>query len=266
MTSSEHVAQQLTQRYNCEASDYFELWAPVLRVPGRRLLHAFAEQRPKRILDVGAGVGTLLPDLRDLFPHAFIAGVDRSRGMLRLATPAEPLAVMDATELAVASGSVDLVLMAFMLFHLQDPLEGLLEARRVLRVGGAIGVITWGGELESRAIAIWQECLDEYGAAPPAPDAQARHEAVDAPEKVEPLLEAAGFASARSWTEDLVTTIDLEHLVRLRTRMGASKPRFLSLDSIAQPACVAEARKRMGALSSEGFVARGTLVYSVART
>jgi hypothetical protein len=134
-----------------------------------------------------------------------------------------------------------------------------------MRGDGAIGTITWGGDLESRAIAIWQHCLDEHGAVPAAPDAQARHEAVDTPEKVAALLEAARFTSVRSWNEDLVTTIDLEHLVQLRTRLGASKPRFDSLDSKAQPACVAEARKRMIVLTSEGFVARGKLVFSVAR-
>jgi ubiquinone/menaquinone biosynthesis C-methylase UbiE len=233
MPSSEHATELLTQRYNREASDYLELWAPVLRISGRRLLRALAGQHSKRILDVGTGVGTLLPDLRRLFPDAFILAVDRSPGMLRLAPPAEPLAVMDATELAVASDSVDLVLVAFMLFHLEDPLTGLREARRVLRAGGTIGAITWGGDMESRAIAIWQQCLDEHGAAPPAPDAQARHEAVDAPEKVLPLLEAAGFASVHSWNEDLVTTIDLEHLVQLRTRLGASRTRYDSLDSAA---------------------------------
>ncbi|MGH2570875.1 MAG: hypothetical protein ACRDGR_06595, partial [bacterium] len=93
----------------------------------------------------------------------------------------------------------------------------------------------------------------------------ARHDAVDSPEKVEALLRAAGFGSVRCWSEELVRSIDPEHLIRLKTSMGSTKPRFDSLAPRAQELCIAAARARMERLSPEGFVARARVVYSVAR-
>ena len=101
-------------------------------------------------------------------------------------------------------------------------------------------------------------------ATPTDPDAAVRHDAVDSPEKMETLLRSAGLTSARSWTDDLVNTIDAEHLLRLRTSMGSSKPRFDSLAPLAREACVAEAHGLMRRLAPEDFVARGKVVYSVA--
>ena len=87
---------------------------------------------------------------------------------------------------------------------------------------------------------------------------------MDTPEKMDVLLQIAGFTSPRSWADDLVSTLDLEHLLRLRTSMGSTKPRFDSLDPLTREACVATARRRMEGLTCEDFVARGRVVYAVA--
>jgi SAM-dependent methyltransferase len=260
---ADDTARKLTQRYDLEASAYRELWAPILRVAGQSLLRRLDGAPPRRILDVGTGVGALLPDLRTTSPGAWVLGVDRSAGMLRLAPAEFARAVMDARQLALRSASVDRVLMVFMLFHLDSPATGLREARRVLRPGGRIGTLTWGGDLESPATRIWKDCLDAHGAVPLDPGAEARHEAVDTPDKMEALLRGAGFASARAWTEDLVASIEVDQLLRLRTSMGSSKPRFDSLDPEAQFACVSEARRRMERLAPEDRVARGMVVHAV---
>ena len=80
---------------------------------------------------------------------------------------------------------------------------------------------------------------------------------------MESLLLESGFASARSWVDDLVYSIDAEHLLRLRMSMGSERPRFASLSPEAQAACVAEARYRMEEMPAEAFIARGRIVYSV---
>jgi hypothetical protein len=82
---------------------------------------------------------------------------------------------------------------------------------------------------------------------------------------MEALHRAAGFRAVRSWSEELLHTIEREHLLRLRTSLGSAKPRFDSLAPDAQAACVAAARVRMERLPPEGFVARARIVYSVAR-
>jgi SAM-dependent methyltransferase len=199
-------AEKLTDRYNREAHAYRDLWAPILRKAGLGLLREFAGSRIQRVLDVGTGIGSLLPDLHTAFPGAFVLGVDRSHGMLTLAPAELPRALMDATQLAIASRSVDLVLLVFILFHLENPGDGLREARRVLRQGGRVGTLTWGGDLVSPATTIWAECLDAYGAIAADPATEARHESVDTPEKMETLLHLAGFFSPHSWVDELVSS------------------------------------------------------------
>jgi SAM-dependent methyltransferase len=262
----DHPTQRLTDRYNREAYAYRDLWGPVLRPAGVRLLSELADFPVQRIVDVGTGVGSLLPDLRKAFPAAFLLGIDRAEGMLQLAPRESPLAVMDARQLGLPANCVDLVLLVFMLFHLEAPLDGLREARRVLRNGGRVATATWGGELESNATRIWTECLDAHGATKADPATETRHAAVDTPEKMEKLLRTAGFTFPRTWVDDLVSTLDLEHLLRLRTSMGSAKPRFDSLDPVTREACIVNARCRMEGLADEDFVARGRIVYAVART
>lgn len=257
-------SRELTDRYDREAVAYRELWAPILRVAGLGLLREFAGAPIRRILDVGTGVGSLLPDLQTAFPAAFVMGVDRSRGMLALAPPGIPRAVMDATQLAIPSGSVDLVLLIFVLFHLERPVDGLREAYRVLRQGGRVASVTWAGEFESKATRIWTECLNAHDATKADPATETRHDPVNTPQKMETILRAAGFTSVRCWADDLVSSIDLEHLIRLKTSLGPPKLRFDSLAPLAQDACVMGARARMEWLAPEDFLSRDRIVYAVA--
>jgi ubiquinone/menaquinone biosynthesis C-methylase UbiE len=257
-------SRALIDRYDREASSYRELWAPVLQSAGRRLIGKLRRAEVRRIVDVGTGVGLLLLDLEEAFPSAFVLGVDRSPGMLAMAAPRTRRAVMDAIELALPPASVDLVFMAFMLFHLESPLSGLREARRVLRGGGRVATLTWGREVESTASHIWNDCLNAFGAAEADPASVTRHESVDTPEKMEALLSAAGFGSVRAWVAKFEVPIELAHLLRLKTSVGSTKARFESLAPKARDACVAAARVRMQVLAPADFVARGTVVHAVA--
>lgn len=253
----------LVARYNREAADYRELWAPVLRIAALRLLDSLEALRPGRILDLGTGVGTLVPDVRARFPGAAILGADRSPGMLALAPGDCPRAVMDARELALPAACMDLALLVFMLFHLEEPLAALREARRVLRPGGTIAALTWGSELESAALDAWLAGLDSCGAPPPDPAAEARHAALDRPEKVEAMLLAAGFHGVRSWPGELEYSFDPRHFLRLRTRMGASRTRLESLPPDVRERFLAEFRRRMETLTPADFLARGAVVHAV---
>jgi SAM-dependent methyltransferase len=208
-------------------------------------------------------VGALFADIEAAAPEAAIFGSDLSPGMLRLADPRFGRVVMDATELGFASGSFDVVTMCFMLFHVPDPAAALNEAKRVLRPGGSLGVITWRGESTYPALEVWTEALDRHGAAP-SEQIATRHELVDSPAKLESLLGDTGFVDLRSWTADLNEVLDLESFIEARTRLGRCKRRFEFLDVATRQSCLRHARLRLEAMGSDDFVDRSTAIFVTA--
>ena len=129
-----------------------------------------------------------------------------------------------------------------------------------------MGTLTWGAESSSPAMRIWAECLTKHGAGPPDPSAEARRARVDTPVKMEEFFRKAGFGSIESWEDELTASFDAESLIRMRTSIGAFKPRFDGLAPNVQADCIAEARRRMEGLAREDFVARWWVVCAFART
>ncbi|MDY0816634.1 class I SAM-dependent methyltransferase [Kitasatospora purpeofusca] len=90
------------------------------------------------VLDIACGTGIVTRRL--LRPGRTVLGVDRSPGMLVPAGRRIPGGAVcgDATRLPFASGSVDAVVMVWLLHLLPDPDAVLAEALRVLRPGGRL--------------------------------------------------------------------------------------------------------------------------------
>jgi ubiquinone/menaquinone biosynthesis C-methylase UbiE len=258
---SEDHTSAVVRRYDQTAAAYQRWWAPVLAIAAHRLLAELPLSEARRIVDIGAGVGSLLPVLRGASAGQ-VLGIDRSHFMLALAPRELQRAVADARQLPLASASVDAALMFFMLFHLERPLEALQEARRILRPGGLAATITWAGEMESDASRIWGTCLEEHGAGPPP--AAANHDAVNTPGKVESLLKQASFRRVRAWEAELAMPFSVEQFVALKTEVGSDARRLETLAPFDRDACVREATRRVESLSPGAFFGTGRIINAIA--
>jgi SAM-dependent methyltransferase len=109
------------------------------RVP---LVAAVVEAKPARVLEVGAGWGELAEWIAretgadvvatDLSPH--MVELSRARGL--------DASLADVQSLPFADASFDVVVAAWMLYHVPDLDRGLAEIARVLRPGGRLVAAT----------------------------------------------------------------------------------------------------------------------------
>lgn len=257
--------RRLARCYSGEAEVYKRLWAPVLYPFGLRLVRALPMGQARRVLEIGTGIGLLLPEIQKAAPASVVVGVDIAEGMLKLAPRSCLPAVMDASQLALQSDQFDAALLPFVLFHLPQPAEALRGVGRVLRRGGLVGTVTWGDRPEFPAQAVWSEELDRQGAPPVDPHRElVLHELMNTPQKVKQLLSDAGFRSVQTWMEDFECRAGLEEFIERRIQLSAERVRFEGLEQQARSRFMANVRERLGRLSPEGFVMRAEVVYATA--
>ncbi len=111
------------------------------------ILDILGGRAPGEVLDIGTGSGHMLAMLADRATHA--VGIDISRDMLLVARNNLRAAGIghvsvrqgDMYQLRFAPASFDTVTMDLVLSHAEQPERVILEARRVLRPGGAMLVV-----------------------------------------------------------------------------------------------------------------------------
>jgi SAM-dependent methyltransferase len=125
------------------AAEGYRLWAdtwdstpsPIAALEDRALLPWIESLAPRRAVDVGCGTGRWTARMSAI-------GVDYSPAMLAVASRKDGLrgrlAVGQASELPIASGSAGLVLCALTFGHIRDQPGAMREFARVLEPGGRL--------------------------------------------------------------------------------------------------------------------------------
>ena len=218
------------------ASDATLAYGPMAR---HLVARAPFELRGVRALDAGAGSGVAGEALRMRGAH--VVAADREFDMS--SHGARPAVTADVTALPFRDRAFDIVVAAFVVNHLPDPVAGLTELRRVTRPRGAVLASTFSVERAAAKGAV-DEVAAAHGFVPPGwyADLQECAHAVGDPASVERALAAAGFARW-SVTEEPVDVglTEPADVVRYRLAVPHLHRFVVSLPADARAAFVADA-------------------------
>jgi SAM-dependent methyltransferase len=110
--------------------------------PREFAFEAVAEAEPQQVLEVGGGEGELAERIRAEL-GAEVIGIDQSERMVEIQrSKGIDARVGDVQNLPFGDGEFDVVVAAWMLYHLPDLDRGLAEIARVLKAGGRLVAVT----------------------------------------------------------------------------------------------------------------------------
>lgn len=256
----------LTARYAEGAELYAQLWAPVIGRVSRRLLTSLPLADARRVVDVGTGTGHLLPHLRRAAPDATVLGVDLTFGMVRQAAHLDGIsvAVMDARQLGLRAASIDVVVSAFMLFHVPRPADAVDQIARILHPGGWVATATWGPRHTTRVQARVAELLEQEGLPAEQPAVEDSSEQLDTPDKLRSLL-SGRFVDIRSWVVPLDHQWEPDRLLDLLTGYGTVARRLRRLAPRRREAVAAELESLVITAPASDLLDSSEVVLTVSR-
>jgi SAM-dependent methyltransferase len=255
---------RIAERYDAIADDYAELWAPVLRPYAIRLLDQLPFDRAHRVLELGTGTGSILSEMAARTRGGLVVGGDVSFGMLAQAPGDLPLVVMDLMQPSFRSGSFDVVVSAFVFFHVPDLDIALQRTRGLLRAEGWFGLTSWGAAEEGAGAAAFAEELDRADAEP-GPAASPARDRLSSPERVRQELEAVGFVEVDAERLPFEEAWDGEGYLRLLSRIGGTRIRLASLAPAAQRRVLDRVAERFASLPPSAFIDRDEVILGVGR-
>ncbi|MEZ0110894.1 SAM-dependent methyltransferase [Catenulispora sp. EB89] len=137
------------------------------------VLTAAAITAEDTLLDVGPGTGTFLARLSAAGHTAPLAALDFSAESVATCAriPGVRAARGDARQLPYPDAAFDVVTARHMLYHVDEPVEAIREARRVLRDGGRFAAVVNREKPYPHFMALLREILAGHGITPPrSPD------------------------------------------------------------------------------------------------
>ena len=274
--------------YDALAGAYLRLWEPVLGPSSRALLDRIERRRadlvagaggPGRephLVDVGTGAGILALEAVSRWPRVRVTAADPSGGMLDAARMRADADLSEAQRsrldfreapadrLPMPDSSVDGVISSFVLQLVPNRAAALREARRVLRPGGFVALVTWIADSTPFAPAdAFDDALAHLGIELPAGDGDGDGVSGDyrSASAAERQLRRAGFSGVTVETDWLDHAWDPESYLLCQEQLWESDL-FETLSDERRAALREEAGRRLRALRPGEFRWRAPIVYA----